>query len=168
MVQEIAYQILWALFVGRPRNGHSQHTFYRDALWFWIWNSWDLKGLMPYGGDSVAGLINLLYEVVMPQTNRSAYNLSAPVYKNLTEAQTPTYHLFPLVSGLFLKAGWKIWRLWNISRDYSIMLIEVRVLTLCMVVFKCYRFYFEIRKVSFPAKAGNDNCKFIIYRKAGY
>jgi len=33
---------------------------------------------MPYGGDSDKGLIKLLNEVAMPQTNNAAYDLSTP------------------------------------------------------------------------------------------
>ena len=48
---------------------------------------------MPYGGDSVIGLIILLYEVTMPHINNAAYDLSTPAAKSIsivTEAQTPT------------------------------------------------------------------------------
>ncbi len=33
------------------------------------------KVVMPYDGDLVMGLINLLYEVTMPQAYYAAYNL---------------------------------------------------------------------------------------------
>ena len=33
---------------------------------------------MPYGGDLITGLTNLLYEVAMPQPNDTARNPSAP------------------------------------------------------------------------------------------
>ena len=36
------------------------------------------KVAMPYGGASVIGLTNLLYEVAMPHSNDTAYNLSTP------------------------------------------------------------------------------------------
>jgi len=46
---------------------------------------------MPYGGHSVIGLINLLYEVKMPQINDAAYDLSTPAVNSIvTGAQTPT------------------------------------------------------------------------------
>jgi hypothetical protein len=52
---------------------------------------------MPYGGCSVIGLINLLNEVAMPQTNNATYDLSTPAK---AEVFTPTYS--------FVKSAWQI------------------------------------------------------------
>jgi len=50
---------------------------------------------MPYGGHSAIGLIILLYEVAMPQTNDAAYDLSTPATNMIivTEVQTPTWQI---------------------------------------------------------------------------
>jgi hypothetical protein len=48
---------------------------------------------MPYGGDSDKGLIKLLNEVALPQTNNAAYDLSTPAANFIlpAEAQTPIW-----------------------------------------------------------------------------
>jgi hypothetical protein len=55
---------------------------------------------MPYGGDSDIGLIKLLNEVVMPQTNNAAYDLSTPAVEIIT-CRSPNANMF--VSKIFFR-----------------------------------------------------------------